>query len=200
MNYGEIKHNLTSLVFGETADLEEVEDLGYLYDSVNRAISEIGVFFPYVAKYEFDIDESDANAGENIYIDMSDRPGYLGFADTPVLYEKDGETLYKRFSAYEIEDEHTIVIDPVGHVGSYRIMYKCQCTQVTKDTPDTYVPEIPLKAHHLIPILAAYWLWLDDDEQKAAQYRNLYEQDRDEIRVKEKSTRMKITPDKWGVI
>lgn len=200
MNYGEIKHNLTSLVFGETSDLEEVEDLGYLYDSVNRALSEIEVFFPYVAKYEFDIDEADANDGENIYIDMSDLPGYLGLADTPVLYEKDGETLYKRFSAFEIEDEHTIVIDPVGHVGSYRIMYKCHCSTITSTTPDTFVPEIPLKAHHLIPILAAYWLWLDDDEQKATQYRNLYEQDRDEIRVKDKATRIKITPDKWGVI
>ena len=43
--------------------------------------------------------------------------------------------------------------------------------------------QIPLKpvTHYLVPLLAAYFVWLDDDERKATQYYNLYEQESKEI-------------------
>ena len=204
MNYGEIKHNLISLVFGETSDLDEVEELGSLYDSINRAMSEINVDFPYIATYQFEIDQEDVDEGELIRVDMTDTTkvtGFLDFDETPLLYEKDGKGTFKRFSDYEIEKEVILVIDPAGHIGKYRVYYRCEPTHVGSTTVDTAVPEIPLKAHYLIPILSAYWLWLDDDEQKAVQYRNLYETERERLRARTENTKAKIHADpEWGVI
>ena len=173
MNYGEIKHNLISLGFAEESDLEEYEDLGYLYDSVNRAISEIGIHFPYKTKYEFEIDDNETDL---VYLDMEDRPGFLRRCDTPVLIERDGEENFRPFSDYDVELENTLVINPKGNQGTYRVYYERECTQINAETPNDFVPEIPEKAHFLIPLLAAYYLWLDDEEAKATQYLNLYEQ------------------------
>ena len=198
MNYGELKHNLISLGFAEEADLEEYEDLGYLYDAVNRAIDDICVFFPYVAKYEFDIDE---NETDMLYIDMSAQKGFLRLGETPVLYERDGTEYFKKFSDYDTEMENTIVINPFGNEGSYRIYYEKQCTPIDKDTPDTFELEFPLVAHSLVPLLAAYYLWLDDEEQKATMYNNLYEQKLNQLLSKKKLPKATVQPDsEWGVI
>lgn len=197
MNYGEVKHNLISLGFAEQSDLDEYEELGYLYDCVNRAISEVGEYFPYLAKYEFDIDE---NETDYLYIDMTDRDGFLAFAETPVMYEKDGTEMFTKFSDYDIEMDSTIVISPAGHSGSYRIYYEKECTTIDENTPDTFELQLPAKAHRLVPLLAAYYLWLDDDQPKATTYYNLYEQKRDEIMAKDQKPRATVYPNEWGLI
>ena len=198
MNYGELKHNLISKGFAEQSDLDEYEELGYLYDAINDAVDEVSVLFPLLAKYEFDIDEDET---DYVYIDMTDIEGFLGFAETPVLYEKDGTETFVKFSDYEIEMDTTLVINPSGNAGSYRVYYEKECTKVDQNTPDTFQFEIPLKAHKLITPLSAYYLWLDDDERKATQYYNLYEQTRSTVLTKEKAPRARIIPDKrWGVI
>ena len=70
MNYSQIKQNIISLGFAEASDYEEFESLGYSFDAINRAIATIGQQFPYIGKYEFEIDD----AGEGLlYVDMSDR-------------------------------------------------------------------------------------------------------------------------------
>ena len=195
MNYGEIKQNLISLGFAEESDYQEYEDLGYTYDAINRAISQINDKFPYLDKYEFEIDDSDDGY---IYADISRRNGFLELADMPVLIEKGDEGLYKRFGDYEVEMEHTIVIDSI-HKGRFRVFYKKACTPITVETDDTFVPELQLKAHHLIPLLAAYYLWLDDDAAKATQYYNMYETELATLlqRVNEKPPRMRVVTE-WG--
>lgn len=197
MNYGEIKHNLISLGFAEESDYDEFEELGYTYDSINRAIQIIESYFPYKAKYEFDIDEDDTGI---LYIDMSEQDGFLSLADTPVLFEKDGEELYRKFSEYEIENDHTIVMKADDYSGSFRIYYTKLCTPLTKDTPDTFVPEIPQAVHHLIPLLAAYYLWLDDDERKAIQYKNDFDEALGVALQRISKTTASVKPSKWGDI
>ena len=196
MNYGEIKQNLISLGFAEDVDYQEYEELGYTYDAINRAISIIGNQFPYVAKYEFEIDEEDTGI---MYIDMTDRPGFLSLAETPVLFEENGTDVFTKFGDYQIEMGHTLVIDPAGHAGSIRIYYNKECTQVNPDTDNSFVPEIPLKAHPLIPLLASYYLWLDDDPAKAAQYFNMYETDKNDVMQKDMQPSMRIAME-WGGI
>lgn len=197
MNYEQIKQNIISLGFAEKSDYEEFEDLGYTYDAITRAIRVINTRFPYIAKYEFDIDGSDEGI---LYVDMADRPGFLGLAETPVLFEKDGEGVFQQFTDYEIEMERTLVIN-AENKGSYRIYYHKDCTDITPETMDTFIPEIPLKAHHLIPLLASYFLWLDDEPAKAAQYYNLYETELASIEQKNSSPRIKVIANsEWGVI
>lgn len=192
MNYGEIKQNLISLGFAEDSDYEEFEELKYTYDAINRAVSQINSQFPYTDKYEFEIDDSDAGI---LYIDMTDRSGFLELAETPVLFEKDGEEVFKKFGDYQIEMGHTVVINADDCKGSFRIYYNKACTQVAEDTEDTFVPELPLKVHHLIPLLAAYYLWLDDDAAKAAQYYNMYETELTLALQKEGQPRMRVRTD-----
>ena len=194
MNFGEIKQNLISLGFAEESDLEEYNELGYTYDAVNRAISFLGGNFPYIAKYEFELDETDDGI---LYIDMSDRDGFLELTETPVMFEANGQEIYRKFGDYQIEMGHTIVMNASDYVGSFRIYYSKQCTQVDSETPDTFVPELPLKAHHLIPLLASYYLWLDDDVAKASTYYNMYEQEAAVVLAKENQPRMRVRTD-WG--
>ena len=192
MNYGEIKQNLISLGFAEDTDYEEFEELGYTYDAINRAISQIGNQFPYIVNYEFEIDDTDTGI---LYIDMTDIGNFLDFAETPVLFEKDGEELFKKFGDYQIEMGHTIVFNADEYKGSFRVYYNAACTKITEDTQDNFVPELPLKVHHLIPLLAAYYLWLDDDAVKAAQYYNMYETELALAMQKEQQPRMRVRTD-----
>lgn len=196
MNYGEIKHNLISLGFAEESDYEEYEELGYTYDAINRAISIIGNDFPYLAKYEFELDDTDEGV---LYVDMSDREGFLDLSDTPVRFEADGQEIYRKFGDYQIEMGHTIVMKADDYVGSFRIYYKKQCTQVDSNTPNSFVPELPQKCHHLIPPLAAYYLWLDDDVAKASAYYNMYESEAATVTAKDKEPKARIIND-WGDI
>lgn len=196
MNYGEIKQNLISLGFAEESDYTEFEELGYTYDAINRSISQIGSQFPYIAKYEFSIDEEDTGT---LYIDMTDRDGFLELAETPVLYERNDEEIFKKFGDYQVEMGHTLVIDADDLYGSFRVYYSRQCTQVTPETQNDFVPELPLKVHHLIPLLAAYYLWIDDDPTKAAQYYNLYETELGLILQKENMPRMRVVTE-WSTL
>ena len=194
MNYGQIKQNLISLGFAEESDYREFEDLGYTHDAINRAIAQIQNQFPQVAKYEFDVDESDTGI---LYIDMTDRQGFLSLAETPVVFEADGEEVFRKFNDYYIEMEHNIVMKVNDYNGSFRIYYNKACTEVTPTTQNSFVPELPTKAHHLIPLLAAYYLWLDDDERKAVQYYNMYETELSLLLQKENMPRMRVRTD-WG--
>ena len=190
MNYSQIKQNIISLGFAEASDYEEFENAGYSFDAINRAIATIGQQFPYIGKYEFEIDDADEGL---LYVDMSDREGFLDFAmDTPVLVEKDGEETFKKFNDYEIEMGTTLVINASEDKGTFRVYYDRECTQIDADTPDTFVPEIPTKTHRLIPLLASYYLWLDDDERKAVQYYNQYETELMVVQSKATRPRMRI--------
>ena len=194
MNYGQIKQNLISLGFAEDSDYEEFEELGYTYDAINRAISQIGGQFPYIEKYEFELDSTDTGI---MYLDMTDRDGFLELAETPVLFEANGQEIFRKFGDDQIEMGHTIVMNADDYEGSFRVYYNKRCTQVNADTEDTFIPELPLKVHHLIPLLAAYYLWLDDDAAKATQYYNMYETELALILQKENAPRMRVVTE-WG--
>jgi len=195
MNYGQIKQNLISLGFAEDSDYEEFEDLKYTYDCINRAIAQIQNQFPYLAKYEFEIDESDTGI---LYIDMTDIKGFLELAnETPVIFEAQGDDVFRKFGDYQIEMGHTIVIKADDYAGSFRVYYNKACTEIDEETPDTFVPELPSTVHHLIPLLAAYYLWLDDDERKAVQYYNMYETELGVILQKQNMPRMRVNTE-WG--
>lgn len=194
MNLSEIRHNLISLGFAEESDYDEFEELGYTYDCINRAIATIQSIFPQIAKYEFELDDSDTGT---IYIDMTDRPGFLSLAETPVLFEVNGSEVFRKFGDYQVEMGHTIVMNADAYAGSFRIYYNKACTEIDPTTPDSFVPELPKKVHHLIPLLAAYYLWLDDDERKAVQYYNNYESELSQIIQNENMPKMRVVTE-WG--
>lgn len=75
-------------------------------------------------------------------------------------------------------------------------------TKITDDTSDDHIIEIPDDLVELIPLLAAYHIWLDDDERKATMYYNNFVQKRDAIIESNMSTAKAtimptITGTKW---
>lgn len=197
MNYGELKKNLISKGFAEESDYEEFEELGYTFDAINQAVNEINNIFPIEAEFNFDIDETDTGI---MKIDMGDRAGFIALAETPVWYEKDGEDIWRAFTEYDVKKDRELWIKVDDYEGSFRIYYFKLPTQITQSTPDSFEFELPLVAHNLIPLLASYYLWLDDDERKAIMYKNDYEEARAIALQRKNQPRAEVMPPKWGDI
>lgn len=175
MNYGELIDRIKYLGFADDIDMGEYEDA--IPDKINLAISEItNSVAPIIAKYEF---EQDGTEDKLLYYDMEEltktedgRKTFIDFDKVPVFY---GDKVYTRFNDYEIENNSLIIDGSIS--GKFRVFYKKEHPKFTVDTPDDAEIEVPLKAHYLIPLLASYYIWLDDDQVKAVYYYNEYEKE-----------------------
>lgn len=190
MNYGQLKNELASLGF---SDIDEIEEFGAVVpEALNRAITEINTTVsPNIGTYEF---EQDGTEKEILYYNMTQltkKDGivkFLGFADTPVMI---GTNVYKRYNDFEIENGDTLVIDGTV-IGEFKVLYKKAHTPFTKDTDDTVEIELPLKVQHLVPLLTAYYVWLEDEKSKAVDYYNQYEKLAQAIINENEKPRMRI--------
>ena len=54
-------------------------------------------------------------------------------------------------------------------------------TAITIDTLDNFVIELPDNLVELVPLLASYYVWLDDDQVKAALYWNSFDSHKQDI-------------------
>ena len=191
MNYGELKDQIRDMGFSDDAEIEEFGEL--ISNSINRAIEEINLnVAPIIGIYEIEQDGTDTGL---VYYDIEsltkDDDGnitFLDFADTPVMV---GTDVYQRFNDFEIENEKIIVMD--GELeGTFRVFYKKKHTPVTVDTLDTTKIELPLKAQHMLPYLAAYYIWLEDEQTKAVYYYNRYEGLLQEYQTEKEKPRARI--------
>lgn len=190
MKYEQLKRELINLGFADEAELEEFGTI--VTDAINRAITEINLTVaPIIGTYEI---EQDGTEEDILYYDMpslTKRNGvvnFLEFADTPV---KIGTDVYRKFSDYEIENGDTLVLD--GRVaGTFKVFYKKAHTPITGETPNDTELELPLKAHVLVPLLAAYYVWLEDEKSKAVDYYNQYEKLSQHILSESRKPRMTI--------
>ena len=172
MNYGELKTNLKALAFEEDETIEEYEDNDVIPTAINRAISMIANdVIPITKTYEISQDGTDNDIQ---FYDFSRLVrDFLTFDTHPVRID-DGD-VFRNFGEYDIEGNDTLVM-PGNVSGTFRIYYKASHTPYVAGASMDSV-QIPLKplVHHLVPLLAAYFVWLDDDPTKAAQYYNMYE-------------------------
>lgn len=196
MNYGELKTNLKALAFEEDETIDEYVENDVIPTAINRAISMIGNdVLPIVKTYEISQDGTDT---EYQYYEFDSLVSdFLTFDVHPVRID-DGES-YQLFGDFEIENGDTLVI-PGNVQGTFRVFYKAQHTPYIADG-SMEDADIPLKkrTHHLVPLLAAYFVWLDDDATKATQYYNLYEQEAATIITDTQRPRMRIATE-WGGI
>ena len=185
MTYKELIDNIRDLGFSDDSEIDEFEeDVDVIANAINRAITEISIeYAPIIGKYEVPVPPTEAVEENGILkevvpdmfeVDMQavTDDKFIGFADTPVKKElKSG--IYTKFSDFEIESDDTIIL----HTSDYEnlvIFYK--------EMPDKYVwgenndvrLPLPLHAHHLVPLLASYYVWLDDDLTKAQLYYERY--------------------------
>ena len=175
MNYKEIRDRIRDLGFVTDSEIESIDEAGTLIpNAINNAISEINrTICPLIGKYEF---VQDGTETDLLYYDMEEltKVGnvvkFLELAEPPVMH---GTGVYKRFSQYEVERDKIVIID--GSIaGNFKIFYRKQHSQFDENTLDGVECELPLKCHDLIPLLASYYIWQDDDVSKAAVYYNMY--------------------------
>ena len=173
MNYGQLKTELAGLGFSDEMEIQEFEQI--VPDAINRAITEINLTVaPIIGTVEI---EQDGTDDEVLYYDMKSltrKNGvskFLDFADTPVMI---GTNVYRKFNNFEIENGDTLVLD--GTIaGTFKVFYKSAHTLITLETDDSTEIELPAKAHILLPLLSAYYVWLEDEKSKAVDYYNQYE-------------------------
>lgn len=190
MNYGQLKTELVGLGFSDEAELQDFEQL--VPDAINRAITEINLTVaPIIGTVEI---EQDGTEDEVLYYDMKSltkKNGvskFLDFADTPVMI---GTNVYKKFNNFEIENGDTLVIDGTIQ-GTFKVFYKAAHTPLTLDTEDDVEIELPAKAHILLPLLASYYVWLEDEKVKAVDYYNQYEKLANSVLTESVKPRMTI--------
>lgn len=192
MTYQELINEIRDLGFSDDSEIEEFAEAGLLFSAINRAITRINLeLYPIIEKYEFDISDDDAGY---LYITMTDIDDlFLDFADMPVLFERDGANFYTKFGDYEIESDNTLVINADKNKGSFRVFYKVahdtftgKTSQLKEDLP------LQLKVHHLVPLLASYYVWNEDEPTKAAQYLNLFESEKAELKEQALARKFKV--------
>lgn len=176
MTYEQLIAHVRDLGFGEDSEIQGFDEV--VPNAINLAIAKINLEVPGSAprnsEYDFSVDEADE---ETIYIDMEDiDEDFMEFAETPMLYSKEGSSFYLRFNNFDIINESTIVLDETEYAGDFRVLYKVSHERFT-GTPAQLREELPLarKVHEIVPLLVAYFVWLDDEPSKAAQYYNMYE-------------------------
>ena len=192
MTYQELINEIRDLGFSDDSEIEEFAEAGLLFSAINRAITRINLeLYPIIEKYEFDISDDDTGY---LYITMTDIDDlFLDFADMPVLFERDGANFYTKFGDYEIEADNTLVINADKHKGSFRVFYKVahdtftgKTSQLKEDLP------LQLKVHHLVPLLSSYYVWNEDEPTKAAQYLNLFESEKAELKEQALARKFKV--------
>lgn len=192
MTYQELINEIRDLGFSDDSEIEEFAEAGLLFSAINRAITRINLeLYPIIEKYEFDISDDDTGY---LYITMTDIDDlFLDFADMPVLFERDGANFYTKFGDYEIESDNTLVINADKNKGSFRVFYKVahdtftgKTSQLKEDLP------LQLKVHHLVPLLASYYVWNEDEPTKAAQYLNLFESEKAELKEQALARKFKV--------
>ena len=62
---------------------------------------------------------------------------------------------------------------PSDYEGEIKLTYKKSPPRISLDEPDTELP-LPSDILHLLPLLTAAYIWLDDDTEKAYYYMSLY--------------------------
>ncbi len=174
MKLGELKSQIQTLGFEDTTTMSDAEYSNIIINGINRAMQMIAQeVAPVLSEIDFTVDNTATIVGGRIEFDLNNIPeyeeDYLGvekirfknesYAEFNEMYEEEGSKLYLEYKK-----------------GTYTIVYRHRPNKITLDSPDTEVIDMPASLTNLIAPLAAYYIWLDDDMQKAQMYRNDYEQ------------------------
>ena len=76
-----------------------------------------------------------------------------------------------------------IVDKNTGEVTYERIKWQppTEVDHITDDTTDDFEIDLPERVIYILPVLASYYIWLDDDQVKAVMYWNQYDTMKNEL-------------------
>ena len=159
MTWKELQKEITELGFERADSIERNKNIIRL--AVNRALSVLAVSFkalPICEDIVFD--------GQTVPNFKETDSRFLRYK-TPCLTDKDLNAIPCRISplGYIITD----------HRGTAAVNYERGYEKISPDDDDGKVLELDEESACLLPLLAAFYVWQDDDERKAVRYRNDYE-------------------------
>lgn len=187
MNYGELKTHIKALAFEEEDTISEYEENDVIPTAINRAISMIGKKIPIMKTYEFTQDGTDTDYQTYDFSTLTN--DFLTFAKHPVRID-DGEKC-EPFGNYLEWDYHTIKV-PGSASGTFIVQYRAKPASYEAGMEDVEIPLEPITHEDLLPLLCAYFVWIDDDATKAAQYYNLYLEVLDDVMGVLKKPRVRL--------
>ena len=163
------KH-IKALAFEDEETITEYEENDVIPTAINRAIAMIGRTIPILNTYEFSQDGEDAEFQTYDFSKLV--KDFLSFDKHPMQID-DGEKC-EPFGNYIEWNYHTIKV-PGNVKGTFVVQYRAKPVRYQPGMDDVEIPLEPITHEDLLPMLCAYFVWLDDDATKAAQYFNSYE-------------------------
>lgn len=153
----------------------------FAYDINNLAVyaelysDRIGDIPPYRRYVRYDFRELTKIAGNPAAV-QPERDVYT-FIDFLDKVREDGTQdggSYRDIKDFKIEKRHVLVLDGRENA-EYTVFYRRNFVPVTAETPESFEIELDYDREHLLPLLAAWYVWADDEPTKAAKWRNDYE-------------------------
>lgn len=189
MNLGEFRDQIRDLGFEEDPTMNDEYNEVFI-NALNRSLDIINTTVkPIVGK--LDIIQDGTQTGVVRY-DLSDlcvdSLGNKIFESVYGIPTRVYNNTYSSFNNFTLEQNKIILMD-ASIVGTFSFFYTQILPEITVDTPDEYIIPIDHEVEQLLPLLTAYYVWLDDDERKAVMYYNQFDSMKNEIleRMKERT-------------
>lgn len=146
-------------------------------------VKSIAMYKEIVSNKETDIIPYSSQVRYDFFELLKDEKGisqFMGFSDKAVEGSfSDGKTI-KSLNDFIVEKNSVLVLDGTFK-GEFLISYKKKPQEFAEKTANETVIEIDEDAVDLLPLLASYYVWLDDERSRAQEYYNQYEIRRDNI-------------------
>ncbi len=173
MTFKELKNEILSLGFETNESYAEDENI--LLTAINRSINAISFEYkPFLKSLDFEVLEKSGA----INLKKSDAD-YLRlekiYKTTKYQKNSDGYEVLDKSEEYKDYTQllnNTII---VYSKGLYTFVYQIVPIQVNTNTEDDFVFDFDVAVKMLLPLLAAFYLYRDDDPTKADIYYNDYE-------------------------
>ena len=178
MLLSEVKNQILSLGFEDATVLGDADYQAYFRDGINKALTFINAEFPLIGKYEISVDSDDIEE-----FDLADNSDFDCFLEAKIKKEVGGSNKLLPFSDFQLVQD-SIVFISAGVKGDITFYYRQRPTLITTSSPDNTVMTIHYKAEQLLPLLASYYIWNDDDPEKAAKWKNEFEDMRNLIQAR----------------
>lgn len=184
MKYKDLKREIRDLGFED--DSIFIEYLSIIQTSITRACKVIASTLKSpVGSLQLDLTDDSVRTDDGKY-DMrelsKDDDGNVMFDSLDRIVSDEG-TYYKNFLNYDMVEDYVLVI-PTGISKKLTVYYNERIIPITSDTQDDYDIQVVYPFDPLVALLAAHYVWLDDDERKAILYWNEFDQLKQEIMAK----------------
>ena len=186
MKWKELKSEIRDLGFESDQQMTDYSTI--VINSVNRAISIINADV-YGAKAKTRITQDGTAEGIGTY-DLADITG--DFLKLEIVYRIE-EGVLSVFNDYELTEESKVLMDN-SLVGTFDFHYIKKLPTVTSSTSPEAEIGVATKVGHLVALLAAHYVWKDDDVQKSTDYWNEYDMLKDDfLEAQERERKPKAT-------